>query len=238
MIRRAIDKTGRPMVLSLSPGPTSLDHAAEVGKRANMWRIADDEWDVWSTSPSAPFPQGVRDQFARTAAWAKYAGPGNWPDADMLPIGQLRPEPGWGKARSSSLTPDEQRTELMLWSMARSPLIVGANLTLLDAPTLALLTNRQVIAINQTATKSFQLLHQGDFIVWQAELPNGRIALALFNASDAPMNLKGTFADLSPNLGDHPWNVQDVWAGKDLGPQVGLSTDLAAHACRLVILRP
>ena len=238
MIRRAIDKTGRPMVLSLSPGPTSLDHAAEVGRLGNMWRIADDEWDVWSTTPSAPFPQGVRDQFARTAAWSKYAGPGHWPDADMLPIGQLRPEPGWGKARSSLLTPDEQRTEMTLWSMARSPLIVGANLTLLDAPTLALLTNREVIAINQTATKSFEVLHQGDFIVWQADLPNGRIALALFNASDAPMNRKSTFAELSPNLGDHPWKVQDVWAGKDLGAQLGVSADLAPHACLLLMLHP
>jgi alpha-galactosidase len=238
MIRRAIDKTGRPMVLSLSPGPTSLDHAAAVGKLANMWRIADDEWDVWSASPGAPFPQGVKDQFARTAAWSRYAGLGNWPDADMLPIGQLRPSPGWGAARASRLTLDEQRTELTLWSVARSPLIVGANLTLLDAPTLALLTNREVIAINQTATKSFQLLHRGDFIAWQADLPNGRIALALFNAGDAPMNLKNTFAELSPNLGDHPWNVRDVWAGKDLGPEQGVSTELAAHACLLLMLHP
>ena len=237
MIRRAIDKTGRPIVLSLSPGPTSLDHAAEIGKLSNMWRIADDEWDVWSAASGAPFPQGVKDQFARTAAWAKYAGPGNWPDADMLTIGQLRPAPGWGQARASRLTLDEQRTELTLWSMARSPLIVGANLTLLDARTLALLTNREVIAINQTATKSFELLHQGDFIVWQADLPNGRIALALFNASDAPMNLNHAFADFSPGFGDHPWSVHDVWAGKDLGPQRGVSTGLPAHACLLLMLR-
>ena len=237
MIRRAIDKTGRPMVLSLSPGPTSLDHAAEVGKLSNMWRIADDEWDVWSASPGRPFPQGVRDQFARTAAWAKYAGPGNWPDADMLPIGQLRPAPGWGSARASHLTPDEQRTELTLWSMARSPLIVGANLTLLDAPTLALLTNRDVIAINQTAAKSFELLHHGDFIVWQANLPGNKLALALFNAGDAPMKLKDTFAELSPDLGAHPWNVRNVWARKDLGSQRGVSTELPAHACLLLLLR-
>ncbi len=115
-----------------------------------MWRIANDEWDVWSTSPGKPFPEGVKDQFARLAAWAPYAGPGHWPDADMLPLGQLRPEPGDGKARASRLTPDEQRTELTLWSIARSPLILGANLTLLDAPTLALLTNREVLAIDQT----------------------------------------------------------------------------------------
>jgi hypothetical protein len=238
MIRRAIDKTGRPIVLSLSPGPTSLDHAADVGRLSNLWRIADDEWDVWSLLPGAQFPQGVKDQFARLAAWAKYAAPGNWPDADMLPLGQLRPSPGWGDARASRLTPDELRTQLTLWSIARSPLILGANLTLLDAPTLALLTNRDLIEINQAATHSSQLLHEGDFIVWQANLPGDKLALAFFNTGDAPKHLKRTFAELSPNLGDHPWNVHDVWAGKDLGPQQEVSTDLPAHACLLLLLRP
>ncbi len=238
MIHRAIQKTGRPIVLSLSPGPTALVHAAEVTRLANMWRIADDEWDIWSASPTASFPQGVKDQFGRLAAWAPYAGPGNWPDADMLPLGQLRPEPGWGQPRASRLSPDEQRTQLTLWSIARSPLIVGANLTMLDARTLALLTNRDVIEINQTATKSFQLLQHEDFIVWKADLPGNMIALALFNIGDGPMNLKGTFADLSPAFGDHPWNVHDVWAGKDLGAQRGVTTNLPPHGSLLLILRP
>jgi alpha-galactosidase len=222
MIHRAIQKTGRPIVLSLSPGPTALAHAADVTRLANMWRIADDEWDVWSAPPGKTFPQGVKDQFARLAAWAPYAQPGNWPDADMLPLGQLRPQPGWGEPRASRLTPDEQRTEI----------------TLLDEPTLALITNRELIEINQTATRSFELLHQGDFIVWQANLPGNRIALALFNTSDSPINPNGAFAELSPTLGDHPWNVRDVWAGKELGPQRRVTTDLAPHACRLLILRP
>ena len=65
-----------------------------------------------------------------------------------------------------------------------------------------------------------------------------RIALALFNASDAPMNLKGSFAELSPTLGDRAWNVRDVWAGKDLGQQHGVATDLPPHACLLLILHP
>jgi alpha-galactosidase len=238
MIRRAIDKTGRPIVLSLSPGPTALAHATDVARLANMWRIADDEWDVWSAPPGKTFPQGVEDQFARLAAWAPYAKPGNWPDADMLPIGELRPEPGWGQPRSTHLTPEEQRTELTLWSIARSPLILGANLTLLDAPTLALLTNRNLIAINQTATKSVQLFKRQNFIAWQADLPGNRVALALFNTGDTPMSLKGAFAELSPALGDHSWNVLDVWAGKERGKQHGVATDLSPRDCLLLILRP
>ena len=236
MIRRAIDKTGRPMVLSLSPGPTALSHAAEVGRLANMWRISNDEWDVWS-SRDEPFPQGVKDQFARVAAWATYAKPGNWPDADMLPVGQLRPAPGWGEPRASRLTLDEQRTQLTLWSMGRSPLILGANLTMLDAPTLALLTNREVLAVDQTATKSFQLLHEGDLIAWQADLPDGQIALAIFNTGDAPLKVNRTFAEFNRDLNAHAWSVRDAWEQKDLGKQRGISAELAAHACMLLVLR-
>ncbi len=238
MIHRAIEKTGRPIGLSLSPGPTALAHAAEVARLSNMWRISDDHWDVWSASPTHPFPQGTKDQFARLAAWAPYAKPGNWPDADMLPLGQLGPEPGWGKARATHLTPNEQRTELTLWAITRSPLILGANLIQLDAPTLALVTNRDFIAIDQTSNKSFEVLHEGDLIVWQAELPGNKFALAFFNTGDAPIHLKRTFVELNPTLAPHAWNVHDVWAGKDLGRQRNIAADLAPHASLLLILNP
>ena len=120
MIRRAVDKTGRPIVLSLSPGPTAIEHAAEVSKLSNMWRIADDHWDVWD-SHGKPFPQGTKDQFARLNAWNKYAKPGTWPDADMLPIGELGPVPGWGKSRTSMLTPDAA-ARVMLPKLCITPL--------------------------------------------------------------------------------------------------------------------
>ena len=236
MIHRAILKTGRPIVLSLSPGPTQLVHASDVARLANMWRIADDEWDVWSTAPGKTFPQGVKDQFARLAAWAPYAKPGNWPDADMLPIGELRPEPGLGDPRASHLTPDEQRTELTLWSIARSPLILGANLTLLDAPTLALLTNRDLIKINQTATKSVEFLHRGNIVAWSADLPNKETALAVFNPGDDILHVNLTFSELIPTLGSGPLHARDVWAGKDFRSQRGVSADISRHGTLLLLL--
>jgi len=237
MIRRAIDKTGRPIVLSLSPGPTALSHAPEVTQLSNLWRISNDEWDLWSAN-GATFPQGVEDQFARLSRWEPYAGPGHWPDADMLPLGQLRPNPGWGSPRATRLTPEEQRTQVTLWSIARSPLILGANLTLLDPPTLALLTNREVLAINQTAASSFQVLHQGSLIVWQANLPAGEIALAVFNTGFAPLDLQRKFVSFNPRLGTYAWRVRDVWAGKDLGNRRSVSVRLTPHACLLLLLRP
>ncbi len=99
-----------------------------------------------------------------------------------------------------------------------------------------MLTNRDLIAINQTATKSVELLHHDGFIVWKADLPGNKIALALFNTSDAHLPLKRTFAELSPTFGDHPWTTRDVWAAKDLGPQPGVTADLAPHASLLLLL--
>ena len=87
LISQAIRKTGRPIVLSLSPGPTALDKAEEVTKYAQMWRISDDVWDLWHSDTQ--FPSGIQNQFARAAKWAPFSGPGHWPDADMLPIGRL-----------------------------------------------------------------------------------------------------------------------------------------------------
>jgi hypothetical protein len=231
MIRRAIDKTGRPIVLSLSPGAMALEHAAEAGSLAQMWRISDDIWDQWLSDPH--FPQGVESQFARTAAWAKYAKPGNWPDADMLPFGELKPNPGWGEPRKSRLTPEEERTQITLWAMARSPLILGANLTLLDAYTTSLLLNRDVIRIDQQAIASREVSRAGEMIAWTADLPNGSRALAVFNLADSTATVNVEFADYG--LGKQTYMARDVWAGRGVGGRVSgvPKVTIAAHGCVL-----
>ncbi len=234
-IRRAIDKTGRPIVLSLSPGPTALSHAGEVASLANMWRISDDGWDVWS-SQGKDFPQGVKDQFARLAAWAPYVQPGNWPDADMLPLGQLKPSPGWGDPRASRLTPDEQHTEVTLWAIARSPLILGANLTLLDQPTLALLTNPDVLRIDQTSTHSAQVLQEGDLIAWRADMPGGEKAVALFNLGDTEISVTKQLSAFGADLANREWKVRAVWGGG--APVAGQQFiwRIPPHGCELLLL--
>ena len=93
--------------------------------------------------------QGLGDQFPRSVRWAPLAQPGHWPDADLLAIGFLGPAPGWGKARYTRLTRAEQRAYLTLWCTSRSPLMLGANLTRLDAWTRALLTHPEVLATDQ-----------------------------------------------------------------------------------------
>lgn len=232
-IHLAIQRVGRPMVLSLSPGPTSVDHAAEVISMAQMWRISDDVWDVWSTK--ATFPKSVKDQFALAAKWSKYAGPGHWPDADMLPLGELRPYPDGGEgARHTRLTPTEQRTMLTLWAFARSPLILGANLTQLDGPTMALLTNKDILRIDQTANASREVRHDADTIVWTSDLPNGEFAVAAFNLGDSPTDGAWQLSELHLPAGK--FHVRDAWSGRDAGSASNLKVHLEPHAATAYVL--
>jgi alpha-galactosidase len=243
-IAEAIKKTGRPIVLSLSPGPTALDHAAEVAKYAQMWRITDDHWDVWASTHrngKSEFPFGIRDEFDRLAEWERYAGPDHWPDPDMLPWGWLGPSPGLGPPRQSRETHDEQRTEFTLWSMARAPLIVGANLTRLDAFTRSLMTNRTVIAIDQHSRHSRQLdvaSSPGQLRVWQADLDakSDSPYFAFFNLSDAPMSVQLTWTELGLQPGKHI--ARNIWTGRRQTGSGGISVVLPAHGSTIYIVGP
>ena len=233
-IARAIQRSGREIVLSLSPGPTAVEHHAEVGELAQMWRISDDVWDLWDTGQQK-WPIGVKNQFDNTARWAQYTRPGNWPDADMLPIGELRPLPDVGPgARHTRLTPTEQQTLLSLWAMARSPLIVGANLALLDEATLRLLTNPDILRIDQAATGSRQVVHEGDLVVWTADLPRDQHALAAFNLGERSIALGRSFASFG--LATGRYEAENAWTGERLRPSANLSTTLERHASVVLIL--
>ncbi len=223
-IAEAIRKTRRPIVLSLSPGPTALEHAAEVAEYAQMWRITDDHWDVWTAEHKpgdGEFPFGVRDAFDRLAKWEVYAKEGNWPDDDMLPWGYLGPHPGWGEARQSRETHDEQQTEFTLWAIARSPLILGANLTRLDDFTRSLITNQTILFMNQNITYSHSIdaasLGAGfeNARVWRGTInaPGARNYaefIAFFNLDDKPVTLRTTWKQLGLDGGKHL--ARNVWS--------------------------
>ena len=227
LISEAIRRTGRPIVLSLSPGPTGLDKADEVSKYANMWRISDDVWDLWHSD--AQFPSGIQNQFARAANWAPFSGPGHWPDADMLPIGRLEPAAGWGKPRATRLSHDEQRTQFTLWSIFRSPLIIGANLTLCDEWTESLLTNPEVIAVDQRSTGNHAVLTTDKAAVWLARPADGDgYYLAIFNLDAAPQKFHYSWKELE--LPPGKYRLRDLWQRKDLGPSQSLTVALQPHA--------
>jgi alpha-galactosidase len=243
-IAAAIRKTGRPIVLSLSPGPTALDHGSEVAKYAQMWRISGDHWDGWDIphKPDDEFPFGLQGAFDRLAQWYAYAGPGNWPDADMLPDGWLGPHPGWGEPRPSRLTQDEQRTEFTLWAIARSPLILGANLTRLDDFTRPLITNQDVIIINQNATYSRPVdrsaLGPGfeHARVWRATINESGSRgyaeyFAFFNLDAAPTALKTTWTQLGLDGAKH--SAHNLWDGTSTKESKEISVNLPPHGCAL-----
>jgi hypothetical protein len=200
-VRRAIDRSGRPIILSLSPGETPLDAASHVAAHANMWRISDDFWDEWRL---------LVEQFARLANWAPHHVPGAWPDADMLPLGLL----ALGERRTR-FTPDEQKTMMTLWAISRSPLIMGGDLRALDAATLALLTNNAVIAVDQHSRDGRQLYRTDRHVAWTArDARSSDSYAALFNlgetADEVGIDLEAAGAGTAAA-------VTDLWTGTPLG---------------------
>jgi hypothetical protein len=172
-IRKAMDNSGRAMVLSTSPGETPLASGAHVSQHANMWRISDDFWDQWVP---------LYEQFQRLHDWTPYRGPGYWPDGDMLPLGNIRALEANNWTR---FTTNEQRTLMTMWSIARSPLIMGGHMPNNDAFTLSMLTNAEVLSVNQASANNRQLFRKSDAIAWTADVPNSAAKyVALVNAND------------------------------------------------------
>lgn len=207
LIRKAIDKCGRPIVLSTSPGPTPLNNAEHVKNHANLWRISNDFWDRW---------RDIRAMFRRCQLWSAHSGPGHWPDADMLPLGRISIRGERGDDRMSLLTHDEQYTLMSLWCIFRSPLMFGGNLPSNDEFTLSIITNDEVLAVNQNSANNRELFNSQGHIIWTADAPGtDEKYVAMFNTNNSgeePVTVQFDQIGLS---GKHI--VRDLWAKKDLG---------------------
>ena len=178
MLRKAIDQCGRPIVLSLSPGKTVYDKVDHLHRNGNMWRMMDDLWDKWSN---------VKDVFAEAAHWAEHHQPGCYADCDMLPLGQISMtvgDEGYCSAdagRKTNLTEDEQRTMMTLWGICHSPLFFGGDVTMLDAKTLRLLTNKDYLNMHAYGVEARQVMNEKGSIRWTSLDPaTGDRYLALF----------------------------------------------------------
>jgi alpha-galactosidase len=173
-IRHALDQCGRPILLSVSMG-SRPNQGAHLETNANMWRVSFDFWDRWPA---------LYEQFANLNGHQPFQGAGHWPDADMLPFGHLKT---WQTNTYTKFTHDEQSTVMTLWSIARSPLIIGANMPDNDAFTLSLLTDDEVIAVNQASSNNHQLFNTSNHVAWVADVAGSADKyLALFNTSPAP----------------------------------------------------
>ena len=208
MMAKAIEASGRSMVLSLSPGPAVIEKAHHYETFANMWRITDDFWDDWKL---------LKAMFERCEVWQKHTGNGNWPDCDMLPMNRL----GWGWAAPG--TPEEKRTMITLWSIFRAPLMIGTDLPQLDEFNLSLLTNPEIIEMDKCPNQAEQISSSchDDVVVWRNFTDDGHAYYAYFNISEDPM-------EITINADS---NIRDLWERKDMGKDITFS--LAAHECKV-----
>jgi alpha-galactosidase len=228
-VRIAIEKTGRPTVFSLSPGSTPIQARYHAQNNADMWRISSDFWDTW--------PQ-LRKQFTLADIWMRFRSEGHWPDLDMLPVGMIGARSSdSGSRRHCRFTSDELHTMMTLWCMFRSPLILGGDLTALTDSEVELVTNQDLIDIDQNSSKCRQVFADDDSIVYAAEQPErNRKYVALFNVSDERRSITGWLEQMGMT---GKFRVRDAWTSKDLGVcQTRLDAEINAHGAALFILEP
>jgi alpha-galactosidase len=222
----AIERSGRPMVVSMSPGQMlSTAHASELRRHADIWRVSADLWDRWSD---------LRGQFDRLAMWAPHCGDGGWADADMLPLGRVGTRAEEGPDRDSRLTLDEARTMMTLWVVARSPLMFGGDLPRTDSRTIALLTNDDVLKVLRATRHNRQVLRHKELVVWAAESSDSaRRYAALFNTGDDPLDYAVPLTSVDVTS---PATTTDLWTGDVTRPMTTITGTLAPHGSRLLAL--
>ena len=221
LLSDAVKSSGRDMVLSLSPGPALPEKAELYKETANMWRITDDFWDDWKL---------LYDMFARAETWCIHAGPGHWPDADMLPVGPVRQV--YGRENRTRFTEDEQRTMMTLWSVMRSPLMIGGDMPGFDAFTRDLLTNRGILAMHKNARYAHPVWRrkngEEEWILWTAVNAEGGYYLAVFNAGerDGEITVPLTDAEI-----EGARTLTELWTGRIAEHTDRISVSLPKHAC-------
>ena len=210
----ALKATGRPIVFSLCQ--YGLDKVWEWGAASggNLWRTTDDISDKWSSMESIGFKQNGLE---------KYAGPGHWNDPDMLEVG------------NGGMSATEYRTHMSLWCLLAAPLLAGNDLRSMPAETLAILTNREVIAIHQDplGKQGYRVAQQGANEVWAKPLAGGEWAVGLFNRGPEAAKVTVHWKDIGLS-GKH--HVRDLWAHQDRGnPKDEFWYEVPSHG--VVLLR-
>jgi alpha-galactosidase len=219
---QALRASGRDIVLSLS-NSTPFTNAPALSKLANCWRTTGDIRDTWDSMNRKGFGEDK---------WTPFAGLGHWNDPDMLVVGYV----GWGQPHPTHLTPNEQYIHITLWSLLSAPLLLGCDLEKLDDFTLNLLTNDEVLAVNQDALgkQALCVVKEGDLRVYAKELEDGSQAVGLFNLGEAAATVSVKWSDLKLS-GNR--SVRDLWRQKDLGKcSDEFHLSVAPHGTELVKL--
>lgn len=230
MLQRAIRKSGRDIVLSLSPGPALLEKAWHYAKYANMWRITDDFWDQWDL---------LRNMFDRCELWQNHVAEGAYPDCDMLPLGKLGK--GFGRPeRDTNFTKDEQIAMMTLWCVFGSPLMIGAELTKLDAWTLDVLTRKDILKLVSNDYVGKQFDKNDDCAVWSClNQETGERYLAFFNFRETAQEIKCDLNEVEQFAGMEAGTdcAMELWSRKETAVQGNILSDMVPpHGARLFAL--
>lgn len=225
MLSDSLKNCGRDMVLSLSPGPALLEKAELYKQVSNMWRITDDFWDNW---------QLLYNMFERCEKWAPHNGAGHWADADMLPIGYIKQD--YSPDITTQFTKDEQVTMLTLWSIFRSPLIIGGEMTKFDDFTMSLLTNEGILKMHRNARHSHQVwrreMNGSEIVLWTAADTEGGQYAALFNIGENAADISVPLTELEIYEAK---DITELWSNKAFHAD-NISADLAPHSARAYYL--
>jgi alpha-galactosidase len=226
VMRDALAKVNRDIVYSLCQ--YGMGKVWEWGESVggNLWRTTGDLTDVWSNMAAVGFRQSDK---------VKWSKPGHWTDPDMLVIGKV----GWGpNIHDTRLTPNEQITHISLWSLQAAPLLIGADMSQFDTFTTDLMTNHEVLEINQDVLgkAAARISHRERLELWARPLADGSVAAGLFNRGLEATTLTMTWAELGIR-GAHV--VRDVWQHRDLGTFTDtFSVKVPAHGAVMLRVRP
>lgn len=228
----ALKALPRDIVYSLS-NTADFDNAEQYANLANCWRTTMDIYDRWKNMDrDKELFYAVSEIAFSQDRWAPHGGPSHWNDPDMLVLGHV----GWGEPHPTRLTADQQYAHFSMWCMLSAPLLIGCDMEKLDPFTLSLLSNSEVIALDQDALgrSATRLATDGPIDVYVKELEDGSRAVGFFNRSPEPYS--GTFTKLRPIgiTGKH--NVRDLWRQQDL-PDCENKISIAVPADGVLLLR-
>lgn len=224
MIRKSIDKCGRDMVLSLSPGPAVLEEAEHLSENANMWRMTGDFWDNW---------EQLYAMFEKCNQWSSHVKEGCWPDCDMLPLGHIaiNTKGHDEHKRYTNFTKNEQITMMTLWSMFRSPLMLGSEMRDLDEWTLSILKNEEVLYLLKNSFGAKQVMRTTDTVVWKTIDKDKNVYIAFFNTAFYKTNPSVSFMQIGLK---GEYLVKELWNKKEIGKVKNrLSAEVEIHGAVL-----
>lgn len=230
---QALVAAGRPMVYSICEWGAHhpWEWAAKAG--GHLWRTGPDIADSWTKPADPPYFRGVETiGFEQQAGLEEYAGPGHWNDPDMLVVGLK----GHSNIAGDGMSDEEYRTHFSLWCLMAAPLMAACDLASMDRATLSILTNREVIALNQDplGQQGKRAAHNGAAEVWVKPLQNGDLGVGLFNRGPQPATVRASWQDLSIS---GSYKVRDLWKHQDLGVNgAQVSAEVASHGCAILRL--